>query len=65
MHLVLNSITELLGAGSIESLDAENLHKKCQAEYDQLKEEFERYKLRAQSVLKNKSSKVSFSEANI
>ena len=53
-------VIELLGAGSIESLDAENLHKKCHLEYDQLKEEFERYKLRAQSVLKNKSFKVGF-----
>ena len=49
---------ELLGAASLESLDTENIHKKYIAEYDQLKEEFERYKLRAQSVLKNKSTKV-------
>lgn len=34
--------------------DEETIHKKCREEYDGLKEEFERYKLRAQSVLKNK-----------
>jgi len=39
-------------------MDETRLHKKCDEEYSQLKEEFERYKLRAQSVLKNKSSKV-------
>ena len=55
---VFYCFTELLRAGSLESLDVENLHRKCHSEYDQLKEEFERYKLRAQSVLKNKSSKV-------
>ena len=55
---VLFTVLELLRAGSLESLDVENLHRKCHSEYDQLKEEFERYKLRAQSVLKNKSSKV-------
>ncbi|XP_078586650.1 GRIP and coiled-coil domain-containing protein 1-like isoform X1 [Branchiostoma floridae x Branchiostoma japonicum] len=32
-------------------------HDKCQQEYRQLKEEFERYKMRAQSVLKNKNAK--------
>ena len=44
--------------GDLGSLEVDNRHKRCQEEYDQLKEEFERYKLRAQSVLKNKSSKV-------
>lgn len=39
-------------------MDETQLHKKCDDEYSQLKEEFERYKLRAQSVLKNKSTKV-------
>ena len=39
-------------------MDETQLHKKCDEEYSQLKEEFERYKLRAQSVLKNKSTKV-------
>ena len=39
-------------------MDETRLHKKCDEEYSQLKEEFERYKLRAQSVLKNKTSKV-------
>ncbi|XP_067941826.1 GRIP and coiled-coil domain-containing protein 1-like [Watersipora subatra] len=37
--------------------DETYLHRKCEEEYSQLKEEFERYKLRAQSVLKNKTSK--------
>lgn len=35
----------------------ENPHSRCQEELQQLKEEFERYKLRAQSVLKNKNSR--------
>lgn len=35
----------------------ENPHARCQEELQQLKEEFERYKLRAQSVLKNKNSR--------
>jgi len=32
------------------------LHRRCVEQYDHLRDEFERYKLRAQSVLKNKSS---------
>ena len=32
------------------------LHRRCIEQYDHLRDEFERYKLRAQSVLKNKSS---------
>jgi len=32
------------------------LHRCCIEQYDHLRDEFERYKLRAQSVLKNKSS---------
>jgi len=32
------------------------LHHHCVKQYDHLRDEFERYKLRAQSVLKNKSS---------
>jgi len=41
-----------------------DLHRRCVEQYDHLRDEFERYKLRAQSVLKNKSSpspKVCFS----
>jgi len=33
-----------------------DLHQRCVEQYDHLRDEFERYKLRAQSVLKNKSS---------
>jgi len=33
-----------------------DLHRCCVEQYDHLRDEFERYKLRAQSVLKNKSS---------
>jgi len=33
-----------------------DLHRRCVEQYDHLCDEFERYKLRAQSVLKNKSS---------
>ena len=40
-------------------MDETQLHRRCDEEYSQLKDEFERYKLRAQSVLKNKNSKVS------
>lgn len=36
----------------------EDVHRRCHELYDQLREEFERYKLRAQSVLKNKNSRV-------
>lgn len=35
----------------------EDVHRRCHELYDQLREEFERYKLRAQSVLKNKNSR--------
>lgn len=48
-------ISELLRSGDISEV-GKDTHGKCREEYDQLKEEFERYKLRAQSVLKNKSS---------
>ncbi|XP_074659340.1 GRIP and coiled-coil domain-containing protein 1-like [Tubulanus polymorphus] len=55
------NIDELLQpAPSIE--DDNTTHKRCQEELSQLKEEFERYKLRAQSVLKNKSIKDSTSK---
>ncbi|KAI0212893.1 GRIP and coiled-coil domain-containing protein 1 [Lamellibrachia satsuma] len=37
--------------------DMSDLHDKCHEEYEQLREEFERYKLRAQSVLKNIATK--------
>ena len=37
---------------------SDKVHAKCYEQYDHLKEEFERYKLRAQSVLKNKTFKV-------
>ena len=48
--------TELLTSeGLVPEAD---LHKQCKEDYHQVKEEFERYKLRAQSVLKNKTSKV-------
>ena len=46
-------------------MECDNIHKRCSEEYSALKEEFERYKLRAQSVLKNKSSKVGFLLENI
>ena len=53
MHCAVT--TELLqGVGAVE-LDS---HQHCKEEYGQLREEYERYKLRAQSVLKNKSHKV-------
>ena len=36
--------------------ESRDLHRRCVEQYDHLRDEFERYKLRAQSVLKNKSS---------
>ncbi|XP_014673614.1 PREDICTED: GRIP and coiled-coil domain-containing protein 1-like [Priapulus caudatus] len=52
------NLSEVLGAdsdhGELGGSDWESIHSNCQQEYRQLKEEFERYKLRAQSVLKNK-----------
>ena len=38
--------------------DLSEVHNKCREEHEQLREEFERYKLRAQSVLKNIATKV-------
>ena len=49
---------ELLQIDAHSVMDEETLHAQCRADYSQLKEEYERYKLRAQSVLKNKSTKV-------
>ncbi len=54
------SYSELL-QGDVGDLEQEDIHQKCQEDYQQLKEEFERYKLRAQSVLKNKTTKVCMS----
>ncbi|ELT94109.1 hypothetical protein CAPTEDRAFT_214083 [Capitella teleta] len=51
-------IEELLKIDAM-SFDHESFHVRCREEFNQLKEEFERYKLRAQSVLKNKSTKES------
>ena len=55
--LVVFYSPELL-KGDASIVDGSNLHKRCQDDYQQLKEEYERYKLRAQSVLKNKATKV-------
>lgn len=38
----------------------DDVHVRCKHELEELREEFERYKLRAQSVLKSKSTKVVF-----
>ncbi len=47
---------------NLESPEAENVHKKCRADLESMKDEFEKYKLRAQAVLKNKAQqKASFS----
>ena len=45
-------------------MDSEEIEKsnKYKEELEKVKEEFERYKLRAQSVLKNKSPKVNIFE---
>ncbi|XP_064621345.1 GRIP and coiled-coil domain-containing protein 1-like [Lineus longissimus] len=51
------NVEELLKAHASAEDEDEEPHKRCREELLQLKEEFERYKLRAQSVLKNKSSK--------
>ena len=52
---VLTELSRLLGDQSLSD-DGVDQHARCQDDYQQLKEEFERYKLRAQSVLKSKSS---------
>ena len=39
-------------------LQTEDLHTRCRQELEEVREEFERYKLRAQSVLKSKHTKV-------
>ena len=54
----LDLLSSELLKGDSSTVDGSNLHRKCQEDYQSLKEEYERYKLRAQSVLKNKSSKV-------
>jgi len=68
ISLVDHSTAALLCSGCISLLvfvylevllsEEENrdLHQRCVEQYDHLRDEFERYKLRAQSVLKNKSS---------
>ena len=49
------SVAELV---TLCDLDLTDLHLSCKHNLQTLREEFERYKLRAQSVLKSKSSKV-------
>lgn len=44
-------------SASLLGLSSEKLHAKCQQQLDDLREEYERYKLRAQSILKTKGSK--------
>ena len=51
-------LAELLQLDALSMLDQDSLHTQCRADHSQLREEYERYKLRAQSVLKNKSTKV-------
>ena len=46
-------------------VDDAELHAACRQSFDTLREEFERYKLRAQSVLKSKSSKVSSRQLSV
>lgn len=52
-----NYLAEVLNELGLYEL-SEELHAKCKSELEEVKEEYERYKLRAQSVLKSKSSKV-------
>ncbi|CAH1791289.1 unnamed protein product [Owenia fusiformis] len=51
------NVEELLKTIDISVVEETNVHKHCQEEYTCLKEEFEKYKLRAQSVLKTKTTK--------
>jgi hypothetical protein len=44
-------------SASLLGLSSEKLHAKCQQQLDDLREEYERYKLRAQSILKTKGNK--------
>jgi len=48
----LSSCLEVL----LNDEESGELHRHCVEQYDHLRDEFERYKLRAQSVLKNKST---------
>ena len=55
-HKLLCYLPELLQEA--DGGDLSEVHNKCREEHEQLREEFERYKLRAQSVLKNIATKV-------
>ncbi|XP_002741891.1 GRIP and coiled-coil domain-containing protein 1-like, partial [Saccoglossus kowalevskii] len=50
-------IDEVCSIDDSSSLESNPQHKACQQELKQLKDEFERYKLRAQNVLKSKNAK--------
>ncbi|XP_077994726.1 GRIP and coiled-coil domain-containing protein 1-like [Glandiceps talaboti] len=50
-------IDEVCNMEDCSSMESDPAHKACQQELKQLKDEFERYKLRAQNVLKNKNVK--------
>ncbi|XP_033115679.1 GRIP and coiled-coil domain-containing protein 1-like [Anneissia japonica] len=54
---------EMSNTDDHSSLDGHGQHHACQQELKQLKDEFERYKLRAQSVLKSKNTRVEDMEA--
>ena len=57
-------ISEVLHGG-LGAMDPDALHRKCTDDYEQLREEFERYKLRAQSVLKSKNTKVGYIRSHV
>jgi len=49
--MLLSSCVDVL----LSEEENREIHRRCVEQYDHLRDEFERYKLRAQSVLRNKS----------
>ncbi|XP_071955847.1 GRIP and coiled-coil domain-containing protein 1-like [Antedon mediterranea] len=58
-------VDEICNIDDYSSLDSQNQHHACQQELKQLKDEFERYKMRAQSVLKSKNTRDTTSNMEI
>jgi len=56
IHVCLPVVLSLCLEVLLSEEENRDLHRRCVEQYDHLRDEFERYKLRAQSVLKNKSS---------
>ena len=61
MFILIVYIELLEDSTLILGLSSETLHGKCRQQLEDLREEYERYKLRAQSILKNKGNKCAVS----